>query len=47
MNIIKKDIDMKKIILLASLIMVIATSCDRDFDQPNPNSLSGKVNQTL
>jgi hypothetical protein len=38
MNITNKDINMKKITLLASLIMVIATSCDRDFDQPNPNS---------
>jgi hypothetical protein len=29
---------MKKIFLLSTLLLLITTACDRDFDQPNPNN---------
>lgn len=29
---------MKKIFLLTSIILLVTTACDRDFDQPNPNN---------
>lgn len=29
---------MKKILLLTSMILLVASACNRDFDQPNPNS---------
>jgi hypothetical protein len=29
---------MKKILLLTALVLLVTTACDRDFDQPNPNS---------
>ncbi|NIJ52130.1 RagB/SusD family nutrient uptake outer membrane protein [Dyadobacter arcticus] len=29
---------MKKIFLLTSMILLVASACNRDFDQPNPNS---------